>query len=271
MKTAPDGTISIPVALDGHPVQMEVDTGSIVSSMAMDRAREFGLQMRATPAVLYFMNNVPMALQARLDTVQLDQATARDVMFYLSPPHLLSPDVSGLFGPDFMRNYDIDFDFVGGNFSLFMPNTCAVAPVYWTREAYAELPLTVKRDGHIAAHAVLDGAAIDVEIDTGSPRSTMGFGQAKDIFGWRDDNPRLVRRRSERINGGAEVAVYHYPFAALSFEGIQVNYPDIDLIPDKAVGRGAPVIVGMSILRQLHVYIGYKAGKLYLTAAEAPK
>jgi predicted aspartyl protease len=271
MRTAPDGTVSIPVALDGHPVQMEVDTGSIVSSMAMDRAREFGLKMRPAPAILYFMNNVPMALTSMLETVQLEQATAHDVMFYLSPPRLFSPDVSGLFGPDFMRNYDVDFDFAGGNFSLFMPNTCAAAPVYWTREPYAELPLAVAHNGHISAHATLDGAALDVEIDTGSPRSTMGLGQAKDIFGWRDDDPRLVKRRSERMNGGAEIPVYHYPFAALTFEGIQVNNPDIDLVPDKSLGRGSPAIIGMSILRQLHVYIGYTAGKLYLTAAEAPK
>ena len=98
----------------------------------------------------------------------------------------------------------------------------------------------------------------------------MSLEAARDLFRWPDENPRLTRAKPAHINGGALVPVYRYPFASLTFEGIQVTNPDIDIIPKKNYDeRAAPVILGVSVLRQLHLYIGYKAQKLYLTAAEA--
>jgi len=69
----------------------------------------------------------------------------------------------------------------------------------------------------------------------------------------------------------------------LAFEGVTISNPMITLMPDmlSGVNPGTPrtgsiirderaglpdLILGMDILSEMHVYIGYKERKLYITA-----
>jgi hypothetical protein len=64
--------------------------------------------------------------------------------------------------------------------------------------------------------------------------------------------------------------MYRFPFDTLSFEGVTVQNPDIDIIPGETYGKLNPqLIIGINVLRQLRVYIAYKEQTLYLTSAEA--
>jgi len=56
-----------------------------------------------------------------------------------------------------------------------------------------------------------------------------------------------------------------------SLGGVSVENPDLLLYPRGAMALpGDPeLILGMGILRQLHMYIAYKERKLYVTAASA--
>jgi predicted aspartyl protease len=261
--------VSIPGLANGRPVQLEVDTGSIMSSVDEEFAREAGLKLKFSNIRMMFQNNIPVTQSVELDSLALGGATARDVRFMIDPPGFMGPDLTGMLGEEFFRNYDVELDFVSGKFNLFAPNTCSVAPVYWTKEAFAQIPMKLV-GAHIVAEALLDGVRVDVVIDTGESRSTMSLDAAKELFGWSGDNPNLKKVRDRRINGGASVPLYHYPFANLSFEGIQVINPDFDIIPARNYGeRASPIILGVNVLRQLHLYIAYKDKVLYLTTAEA--
>ena len=78
---------------------------------------------------------------------------------------------------------------------------------------------------------------------------------------------------AERLNGGARTPFYTFPFKSLSFEGIAVLNPQITMIPKKAFlqsrNHDATIVLGMSVLRQLHLYVDYPGQTLYLTGAEA--
>ena len=65
-----------------------------------------------------------------------------------------------------------------------------------------------------------------------------------------------------------------YPFKLLTLQGVAVNNPDLVLVADdasKVMGgyREPKLILGMGILRQLHVYIAYKERNIYVTTATA--
>jgi ABC-type hemin transport system substrate-binding protein len=64
---------------------------------------------------------------------------------------------------------------------------------------------------------------------------------------------------------------YQYPFKSLTFSGVAVANPDIVLVSDRASKEyGQPdLIIGMGILRQLHIYLAYHERNLYLTSADA--
>ena len=75
------------------------------------------------------------------------------------------------------------------------------------------------------------------------------------MFGLKDDSPQLTH-----VRGPTAEDACHYPFKQLSFEGVAVTNPNITLVPDREaqLGRNAPdLIIGTSILRQLHLYIAY--------------
>jgi len=80
--------------------------------------------------------------------------------------------------------------------------------------------------------------------------------------------------------------IYRHRFASLSFGGVTVANPMIDVIRDLAermgprtvTGTRVPdvqeelpdLLIGMDILRHLHLYIAYGEQKLYITPASAP-
>jgi predicted aspartyl protease len=270
METEPDGSVAVSVLINGQPTSLMVDTGSIISSLTYVAASELGLKEWDSRIAGEFLNGIRTSHETHVDSIAMGGASMRNSIFLLAPYTLLTANESGLLGPDIMSNFDVEFDFAAGTMHLLAPNTCPVAPVYWTHEPYAEVAMTLDQSMHITVPAQLDGKAVTLAIDTGSARSTMTLENARELFGFAENDPRLKALPPQRINGGVPVPMWRYPFTSLTFDGIGVTNPDIDIIPESNFGgRETNIIIGMSVLRQLHVYIGYKAQKLYLTAAEA--
>ncbi len=93
---------------------------------------------------------------------------------------------------------------------------------------------------------------------------------ARRLFGWDEKDPRIRRVTGARINGGAAAAIYDYPFASLTFDGVAVTSPRIRLVPQGNFtgDRDANIVIGMSILRRIHLYLAFEEGEVYLTSAE---
>src|SRR5215469_14875425 len=269
MQTEPDGTVSIPASINGKPVQFLVDTGGWVSVLSIFFAEASGLQIKAAATPAIFMNNVVMSTYAQAKDFNLGAVHGVDLYFYLANADQMHRDDDGMLAPDIMRHFDMDFDFAGGKLNAFSPNSCPAAPVYWTHQNFAQLPLVFDQDFHITADGLLDGQKVLVTIDTGASRSTMNYEAAQALFGWAEQDPRVKRLPSQRINNGDPVPIYRYPFGTLALDGVQVLHPDIDMIPqenyDKEGPKSAQITLGMSVLRQLHLYIGYEAKTLYIS------
>ncbi|MGD0190208.1 MAG: aspartyl protease family protein [Rhizomicrobium sp.] len=270
MEAEPDGAVTVSVSINGQPARLVVDTGSIISSLTYVAANELGLKQWDSPFQGEFVNGIRTSRVTHVDSIAMGGASLRKSVFLLAPYTLLNANVSGLLGPDILSNFDVEFDFAAGAMHLLAPNTCAVAPVYWTHQPYAEVAMTLDQSMHITVPAQLDGKAVVLAIDTGSARSTMTFETARELFNLAENDSRMKVLPPQRINRGEPVSMWRYPFSSLIFEGIQVANPDIDIIPERNFGgHESKIVIGMSVLRQLHIYIGYKAQKLYVTAAEA--
>ena len=271
LETHPRGNVSVPASVNGKPVTLAVDTGSFISALGFSTATSLQLPLNARAGLGSYENDVPVLFYVQTDTFQLGPTSGNGLQFFVVPSHFLGPGVSGLLGPDIMKNFDIELDFAGGKFNLFAPNTCPAPPVYWTHEPFAEVAMKLDRDWKVVVPALLDGRPVTVILDTGASRSLMSFSQAQGLFGWQEGDPNLKGLNID-ING-RPASVYRYRFSTLTFDGIEVAYPDIDMAQGKNFddhGRDdAQIVLGMSVLRQLHPYIAYKAQKLYLTAAEA--
>jgi hypothetical protein len=99
----------------------------------------------------------------------------------------------------------------------------------------------------------------------------MSLEWAESLFDLKEDSPGMKRLGAE----GSQNPSYRYPFKMLALDGVTISNPDIVLVPDKVSGRhhcrfcGPDLILGMGVLRQLHLYIAYKEKRLYVTAATA--
>ena len=95
-------------------------------------------------------------------------------------------------------------------------------------------------------------------LDTGAADTVMSLEKATHTYAL--DARKLAKSR-------------HYPFKALSFGEVTVTNPAIFLVPDEEsalMGHQSGdqnMIIGMGVLRRLHLYISYKEKKIYVTPA----
>jgi predicted aspartyl protease len=166
-------------------------------------------------------------------------------------------------------SYDIEIDFWKSKLNLFLQNQCPGHVVYWTHQPYAAVPIQLDYAGHLIVQANLDGKLVDAVIDTGAQKSFLSLKTASHMLDIDESSPGMVSLGQIDINGMVQAKRYRYPFKSLTFEGISIANPDIEIDDTGNDSKKAPLILGIGILRQLHLFIAYDENRLYLTSAEA--
>ncbi len=258
-------------SVNDHPMQFMVDTGGVFSVLGAAPANALGLKTRSLPfgVDFKFYGRTQITKSVRPDTVSFGGASFQNWEFLVSPDFMLPGDASGLLGANVLKAFDVDIDYVNSKLSFFDPDHCPGKVVYWTRTPYARVPMQLDSNWHITIPVTLDGQSITAIVDTGADESVMTYEQARDLFDWKDGDPRLKPLGPSVVNGDKRRVAYRFPFSSMTFEGVEVQNPDIVLLPAEQVIHNAPMLLGASVLRQLHVYIAYKERALYLTGAEA--
>ncbi len=138
--------------------------------------------------------------------------------------------------------------------------------------------------GHITVPVQVDGHRLQALLDTGASNLVMSLRVATGTFHLAPGETG-VEEVGHLEKAGSKIYVHR--FNTLSIEGITVNNPTFELLPDmmrnflhKAppIGTHIPVndeaeglpdvLIGMPVLKHLHVYIAYKEQMLYITAGE---
>jgi predicted aspartyl protease len=122
--------------------------------------------------------------------------------------------------------------------------------------------MSVVSNGHIEIPVVVDGKKFTAVLDTGAVGSIISLGAAK-AFGITENSPEL---KPVTDNNG-RYKVYDYPFKLLDFDGVTVSNPRLQVVSSDFLPRGIDMLIGVSILRRLHLYIAYDEEKLYITPA----
>ncbi len=260
--------ILVTASINGQPVTMMVDTGGYATAFTESKARQLGLPVDVEPdSGMIVYGGISLKHFTSFAGFTLGRMRAPRMTYPLLPDGFLPPDVDGILSPDFLANFDLDFDFANGKLNLFSPDHCEGRVVYWTKQPVSKIHLTRKDPVHITIPVTLDGHEIKALVDTGGGGSAvMSLDTAEDLFDLKDDDPKLAHVPGPN---GIRTA-RHYPFKQLSFGDVVVNNPQIVLVPDRdaRMGPEAPdMIIGISILRQLHLYIAYKEKYIYVSAA----
>jgi predicted aspartyl protease len=243
----------VPVTLNGAVKNFLLDTGGLVSQIQKSAADDLKLPIRRGDIRLIDVMGSKPDAQVSIRQFGLGGMRAKDVFFPIStvvePPGTLD----GFLALDLTFHRDFDVDFGSDVLNFFSQDHCPGAGAYWTTPAVAVVPFTLKNN-HIFVQVTLDGHAFQAIIDTGSASTFMGSGAAERIFG-------LTLGDANTPESGSMV----FQTAAGS---VAVNNPFVIIAQDKI--RDADLLIGMDVLRELHIYFAFAENKMYISLTPGP-
>jgi predicted aspartyl protease len=284
MKRLPDGRDTIPVMVNGNHENFLFDTGGSRTQISRPLAEQLKLNIRQGNGQLFDMSG----------NVSRDIVTAKDLVIAhmrgadqdLPVSTFKTPD--GIVGLDRFTNLDLDMDFGNDQVKFFSPDHCDGQVVYWTDpNSVGIIPMDRVSGFHIRLTVTLDGHEESAILDTGASYSTLGMTEAKRVFDITPGDAQTPEHGT--LNGDATLKVYTHRFTNLSFGDLTVKNPLIVIIPE-VVGRNGDhdqlvgdrtksekdrlekqdMIIGMDVLRKLHVYVAFKEHRIYVSPASAP-
>jgi predicted aspartyl protease len=273
----------VPAIIQGQDVRLLIDTGGVFGALTWRAVDQLKLRRDHISGALqiFQLNGERAKYMAHVDDLRLGKLVSKEYPFIVLPPDAGPSDAVGYLAPDTLSTYDLEFDFSARKLNLISPEHCKGQVVYWTQQPYVALPLRVDRSHQIYVEASIDGQSVEALIDTGATNSVLRLDEADAVLGRPLRSSELVHAGTGTDNG---FDFYKYPFKLLAIGGIAVQNPDLVIATDKlgAVrqfeeidrnGEDAlhapPMILGMNVLRKLHLYIAYKEETLYATGADA--
>ncbi len=264
------GGVNVQASINGQPIKLEVDTGSPNSVLRESVSEKLGLEYEILLHNRFEMfGGLKMHHYVILKDFVLGGLKANGIEFLLMPEndeHRSVPD--GLLGEDVLAAYDIDFDFANAKLNLFAPHPCEGRVVYWTQDegAIAKVPVNLDHQRNIEARVEVDGKQMTAIFDTGASDTVMDLEADMPKFGLTPNSPGMKRLE----NGNNAHPSYSYVFDTLTFEGVTVKKPRIVFVSEEVShDREDKMLLGIEILRQLHIFIAHKEHMLYVTAASA--
>jgi predicted aspartyl protease len=269
----------VPVSINGAPKLLLLDTGGVSSQLSRETVQDLKMAPYEANVRIYNASGQNSTSGVVADSLTLGTLTASRLPLLISPGNLGTAD--GLLSSDLLVRYDVDIDFGTNKLTYFSPEHCPGKVVYWHPQEVAEVPLTLREGSRFLVEIKLDGKPFNALIDTGATRSAIGMPVAHGVFGLAPDSPGMTP--AGPVNGDPQLSSYRHAFSSLTFEGITVANPTLLVMPDRMGGSstetgsriptGEPgvklpeLILGMDIMRHLHMYFAFKEKKLYVSAA----
>jgi hypothetical protein len=196
-------------------------------------------------------------------------------------PDFAQAGFDGLLGTNMMQRYDIDLDFARGRLNYFSPEQCEDAGVYWAPAAVSSVPFEAN-SGIVYVPVTLDGHRIVALLDTSADRTILNPQLASRLFGLEAGS----LQPANVTNGGALIKTGMHTFSSLTLGGLIFNNPQI-AIPFDILSQNThefhaskilrdrynlseflpPMIIGMDVLKQSHLYISFRNQRIYVSAA----
>ena len=267
----------VPVSINGHPRLFLFDTGGFRTQISNSAVTELNLTPQYTRAHLYDLSGNSTNFFVTIE--QLGIANLRLENQRLPVATVVNGAMDGLLASDMFLRYDFDVDFGAGKLNYFQPEHCPGKVVYWqgADAPVAVIPVRVKDNTHIILPVKLDGQDFQALLDTGASRTAIYQDVAKQAFGLQPGGAGMDK--AGPVNGDPNLSSYTHVFKTLELEGITISTPRVLIVPERSGsqitetgshirGVGNPdeqMVLGMDILRHLHVYFSSKEKLLYVT------
>ena len=259
----------VPVTIDSSNKKLLLDTGGQVSQLSRATIHALDLPVATGGRELIDLAGDTSNGRATVRRLIVGAKEHRDVRLGVAPnPDLgTSLPYDGLLATDLFVDADLDMDFGARRLTAFSTEHCDGRVVYWPADNIAIVPISVKQN-LITFPVTVNGQTLTAVMDTGAQHSVMNMRLANRLFGLGPDSPDM--KPVTETSGATAITTYGHRFDDVAFEGVDVKDLRIYLMPDRPISRELTVpdlILGMDVLRHLHVYFATKEKRLYITDA----
>lgn len=157
--------------INGHPIRIFVDTGSVTSFIWRSEARHLGLKVLGSSRVAMAVGGRVQLQHALVNRLTIGRFTAADVDFIVvareKPP---IEKAAMVLGESFFSRYSSEFDLGHGAIRLMHAKGCEPKQmVYWsTKYSQAELIRPVADGDQIRTEVLLNGVPVSALLDSGA-------------------------------------------------------------------------------------------------------
>lgn len=280
------GLMMVPITLDGIEKKFLFDTGGVTNYVSSSLVQELKLPQFSSYPLLDLRGNRSDSAVTVKD-VTLGTTKASFVRFQVAPnlPYdgILAARTIGR-NPHNLPTDDLDMDFGARELNFYSTDHCEGGVVTWPHQGLAVVSVALVQ-GHIELPVTLDGHPLRAAIDTGASWTNLNLARAEEKL---DFSPGVRPSQSSGIpKDDPDNQIYYRKYTTLAFEGVTIANPLVIVRPIQFGGKDNPtllvsraqhaadfanrtapdIIIGMEILRHLHLYYAVKEQKLYITPA----
>ena len=226
--------------------------------------------------------------RVNITSFKMGNATGHNLQFVVAADNEIakSAPYGGLMTGSFFKQYDVELDFYGNKLNYLTPTTCTDPDqvVFWPHKEVAIISMTMA-GRKMEVPVEIGGHEINAVLDTSSPRTIMRRDIAENMLNLKAGSPQMPPAGD--LRDGDDMQIYNASLSKITFAGgvtafnvpalIQTNSMVHNLHKEAILGSKAQfktdpripaLTLGMDVLRQLHLYIVYGQGKIYMTSAQ---
>lgn len=251
--------------MNGRKVAFYVDTGAVTSIVTPDAVRQFALHRSFNGANMR-LRGIGGSVEApvvMIHSLVLGHGLARNIELPvagdLGRPVQGLP-VIGLFGADFLSNYDVDVDVPGHHFALYALQGCGsrIQPI---DQPFFEVPFRLE-DTKIVLELKLNGEPMTAFLDSGATRTTLTRGDARRAGVGRD------AMAADRAGHAVGIDLNPVDMRLHRFGSLEIGNERMRNFPF-AVGDTEGSLLGDDFLHFNRVWISYPLQRLFIQPVSA--
>ncbi len=255
----------VPVLVQNRPATLLVDTGAYRSVLSSSVVQAGAMTTHQTDRVINGVGGIGSNTIATVPSLTIGYATGRDVNFYVATLHGAGPNgkpFDGLFGGDFLANYDLLIDLPGHRVGLYETEGCTGANFAPLGSAARSMSFgvpghSVRFETRIVFPAKLDGVVLPFILDSGAGLSYVTT-RAAALAGTSQAALNADPTRPVTGLGDASPTAHLHRFKSFQLPVGFVRNPRL------AVYEGSFNILGDDFLSHNRVWISYPLRRLYV-------
>ncbi len=276
MTAIADGRFTVPLTLGERASTFMFDTGSGFRSVVPATVTSLGLQAVSGGEVVKDLPGRENIQNVVIPNVSIAGIKMPQVGFLVTPPRKGAenlPGIDGHAGLDMLSAFDLEMDFYEKKLGLFLQNHCPGQVVSWPTTAIVIVPFVFDSSNRINIPIKLDDVVMEAVLDTGVIDTTLDLDIAKESGANIPTDG--MKKTGERDGRDA----YERRYKLLAFDDIGVANPAITILQNKGgkktaktdtTGILAPITVGITTLKKLHIFVSISEQRLYITPGGPP-